>query len=117
MTRERYILPPHTKLFIKLSKIFPRTFKLTHYWWNFDELFEIIINCVKEFLVLDFLVPYLEITDDDWKTIFGTCFPARSLRNKVLEKLIPYSELSPREEAFLFNPMCECSDCNYLRQI
>ena len=112
INREEYVLPPSSKLFFQLAKTHPMTFKLTHFFWDFDELYEIIIHCVKKFVVFNTAgEAILSITDPEWRTVFGSGFRASELKQRIMSYLIASESITLRENSFLFNPSCECDDC------
>lgn len=102
------LLPPSSPLYYLLATFWPITFRNCHFWWNFDELYDIIIKIVKQYEVDGMVKP----RNTPLQTAFGSSeFNIDNLSDITKKMLFPITSLSHAQLTSFYNPLCGCDLC------
>ena len=102
------LLPPSSPLFYLLSTFWPVTFKNCHFWWNFDELFEMVLQITKQFEYGGTVKP----RNTPLQSAFGVAdFEIDDLAEFTKKLVLPIQSLNQAQLTSFYNPLCECELC------
>ena len=102
------LLPPSSPLYYLLATFWPVTFRNCHFWWNYDELFDIVLQIVKQYEVNGTVRP----RNTPLQSAYGIeDFALDALSEMTRKMLFDLSALNQAQLTSFFNPICGCDLC------
>ena len=104
------LLPPSSPLYYLLATFWPVTFRNCHFWWNFDELFDIIYQIAKQYEIDGIVKP----RNTPLQTAYGCSdFDIEKLSEMSKKMLFNLSSLNHAQLTSFYNPLCGCDLCKH----